>query len=179
MSRLTLAPMEAWDTVHVFPMLDQMAADEARPYPRQTPEDRKRAQSWLLDRIGAPDFGCFVVRDGQKAKGVCWGVIEPRHFMQPARVLDAKLIYVAPSHRTRGIGHRLLTALLEWGRARLGPGCVMEGMALTDGPALPMWVQAGWRPFLTRIAWVDADGQPRTDAPLAPSTESRHARAHG
>jgi hypothetical protein len=43
MSRLTLAPMEAWDTVHVFPMLEQMAADEQRPYPQQTPEDRKRA----------------------------------------------------------------------------------------------------------------------------------------
>jgi GNAT superfamily N-acetyltransferase len=169
MSRLTLAPMEAWDTVHVFPMLEQMAADEQRPYPRQTPEDRKRAQSWLLDRIGASDFGAFVVRDGQKAKGVCWGVIEPRHFMQPARVLDAKLIYVAPSHRTRGIGHRLLTALLDWGRERLGDDAVMEGVALVDGPALPMWIAAGWRPVATRIAWVDADGQPRAEAPLAPS----------
>jgi GNAT superfamily N-acetyltransferase len=106
-------------------------------------------------------------------------VIEPRHFMQPSRVLDAKLIYVAPSHRTRGIGHRLLTALLQWGRQRLGEDAVMEGVALVDGPALPMWVAAGWRPVYTRIAWVDAEGRPRDQAPLAPSTESRHARAHG
>jgi GNAT superfamily N-acetyltransferase len=179
MSRLTLAPMAAWDTVHVFPMLAQMAADEARTYPRQTPDDQKRAQSWLLDQLGRPDFGAFVVRDGQKAKGVCWGVIEPRYFMQPSRVLDAKLIYVAPSHRTRGIGHRLLTALLGWGRERLGPEAVMEGVALHDSPALAMWLAAGWRPVYTRIAWVDAEGQPRDRAPLAPSDPARQHRAHG
>jgi GNAT superfamily N-acetyltransferase len=179
MGKLTLAPMEAWDTVAVFPMLEQMAADEARPYPRQTPEDIKKSQSWLLDRLGAPDFGAFVVRDGHKAKGVIFGTLERRPFVQPAQFLEARLLYVAPSHRKRGIARKLAAAILEWGRSKLGPDCVAEIMALPDMPAYPMWAETGFRPIAVRMAWVDAEGQARPDLPLAPSDHSRETRAHG
>lgn len=179
MGRLTLAPMEAWDTVAVFPMLEQMAADEARAYPRQTDEDRKRAQSWLLDRIGAPDFGAFVVRDGHKAKGVVFGSIERRPFVQPSYFVEARLLYVAPSHRKRGIARRLAAAIVEWGRQKLGPDCAVEIMALPDMPACRMWQDAGFRPIGVRMAWVDAEGHARPDLPLAPSDTSGDTRAHG
>jgi GNAT superfamily N-acetyltransferase len=179
MGKLTLAPMEAWDTVHVFPMLETMAAEEARPYPRQTPEDLKRSQSWLLDQIGRPNFGGFVVRDGYKAKGVCWGRIESRPFVQPSHYLEGSLIYVAPSHRKRGVAVRLLTALLEWGRSQIGPECVLECTALPDMPAHQMWLDAGFRPVCARLAWIDEAGQARKGVPLARSDQSGDTRAHG
>ena len=179
MGRLTLAPMEAWDTVAVFPMLEQMAADEARPYPRQTPDDIKKSQSWLLDQLGLPTFGAFVVRDGHKAKGVVFGTLERRPFVQPAQFLEARLLYVVPSHRRRGIARRLAAALVEWGRSKLGPGCVTEITALPDMAAHAMWIAAGFHPICTRLAWIDEHGQARPGLPLAPSDQSRDTRAHG
>ena len=179
MGKLTLAPMEAWDTVHVFPMLEQMAADEAVPYPQQTADDRKHAQSWLLDQLGRPDFGAFVVRDGYKAKGVIWGTIERRPFVQPSRFLEARLLYVTPSHRRRGLARRLAEAIVAWGRQRLGADCVTELMTLPNTPAAAMWAEAGFQPIGVRMAWIDATGQARPDMPLAPSRDSRETRAHG
>ena len=62
------------------PMLEQMAADEARAYPRQTPESLVRLQGWLLDQIGRPDFGAFVVV-AVTAFGVLFlGGMSGRHF---------------------------------------------------------------------------------------------------
>lgn len=179
MGKLTLAPMEAWDTVAMLPMLEQMAADEARAYPRQTPQSVARVQSWLLDQLGRPHFGAFVVRDGHKAKGFVWGTLETRPFVEPAQFVEARILYVAPSHRKRGIARKLAAAIVEWGRARLGPEAVVEIMALPDMPAYPMWLEAGFRPIGVRMAWVDDAGQARPDVPLARPTDSRESRAHG
>lgn len=176
---LKLARMEPWDLIAVLPMLQQMAADERRPYPAQDPEDVARVQGWLLDQLPRQDFGAFVVRDGHKAKGVCWGTIEYRPFVHPERYLDGRLIYVMPSHRKRGVAARLLTALYEWGRSMLGPGCVLECKALPDMPAHQMWLEAGFRPVYTRLAWVDAEGHPLPHPPLAPPKPVRDTRRMG
>lgn len=171
---LKLAPMAPFDLVAVLPMLRQMAEDEARAYPTQTPEDIAGVQGWLLDqlcdpitRLPNPDFGAFVVRDGNKAKGVIWGLIERRAFMSPPRILCARIIYVMPSHRRRGIAARLLAALLAWGRERLGPDCIMEGTTLPGSEAYRLWLEAGWKPVYVRIAWIGEDGKSLAHAPLA------------
>jgi GNAT superfamily N-acetyltransferase len=183
MGKLTLAPMEPWDTVALLPLLEQMAADEARMYPRQDPEDLAKVQGWLLDRLGSPGFGAFVMRDGFKAKGLIWGTLEHRPFVQPRDYLEARLLYVAASHRKRGIARKLAAALTGWARERLGPDAAIEIMALPDMAAYPMWKAAGFRTIGIRMAWIDEQGQVRPGIPLAPPRASRDTpermEAHG
>ena len=176
---LKLAPMAPYDLIAVLPMLQQMAADEARPYPAQTPEDVQAVQGWLLDQLGRPDFGAWVVRDGHKAKGFCWAVIDVRPFVRPSRYLDVRIVYVAPSHRRRGVAARLGAAVYAWGRERLGPECVLECSALPDMPAHQLWLDTGFRPVYTRLAWIDAQGRPLAHAPLALPIKARHTRGVG
>jgi GNAT superfamily N-acetyltransferase len=175
MGKLTLAPMEPWDTVALLPLLEQMAADEARTYPRQTPESLAKLQGWLLDHLGRPDFAAFVVRDGFKAKGVVWGVLEYRPLVEPHDYLDARLLYVAPSHRKRGLARKLCAALAGWARAEKGPDVAIELMALPDMQAYPMWKAAGFRTIGIRMAWIDEQGQVRPGVPLAPPRTSRES----
>lgn len=175
---LKLAPMAPFDLIAVTPMLQRMAEEEARPYPQAVPDGPQRLQGWLLTQIGQPHFGGFVVRDGHKAKGVIWGTIEARPLAAPHQYVEARVLYVLPSHRRRGVAAKLVAALYTWGRERLGPGCVLECSAL-PGPALALWVDAGCRPVYTRLAWVDAEGQPIAQAPLALRPVRRDTSAHG
>lgn len=176
---LKLAEMAPYDLIAILPMLQRMAADEARVYPTQTPEDVAQVQGWLLEQIGRPHFGGFVVRDGNKAKGVLWGTLECRPFVRPDRFVEARLLYVMPSHRHRGVAGRLLAALYAWGRARLGPECVLECNAIPGLPAHQLWLDAGCQPLYTRLAWIDAEGKPRAEPPLAPRKGVRDTRREG
>lgn len=176
---LKLAPMAPFDLIAVTPMLQRMAEEEARPYPRVRPDSPQRIQGWLLERLGTPWFGAFVVRDGNKAKGFIWGTVEARPLADPPAFVEMRVLYVAPSHRRRGVASRLIAAMFAWGRSVLGDECVFECDAVVGHPAYQMWVEAGGVPLTTRFAWVDSAGHARAGQPLALRPVRRDTSAHG
>ena len=175
MSRFAVVPMESWDLLAVTPMLK--AWHQEQPATPPLPDDHHlRLQGWLLDRLGSPELGAFVIRDGAKAKGMTWGVLGHHDNNDGGMVLDWRAIYVQPHFRGRGFGHRMLTALLQWGRER-APGCVLEWFA--DGDAANHWASAGAVEVSRRFAWVDADGAPKAGLPLAPPAPRRNSGVGG
>jgi GNAT superfamily N-acetyltransferase len=68
------------------------------------------------------------------------------HFVfEPRRVLHINALYVLDSHRTRGVGQKLLEAILDWGRSQ---GCVeAELNTLVANPARSLYEKLGFRAF--------------------------------
>jgi GNAT superfamily N-acetyltransferase len=60
----------------------------------------------------------------------------------PRQVLEIKAVYVVPAMRNAGLGSRLLSAVLDWGRTR---GCHECGLTVVNGnPAIALYRKHGF-----------------------------------
>jgi GNAT superfamily N-acetyltransferase len=73
--------------------------------------------------------------------GLAWGRIESA---QP-KVANLYQMWVAPNHRQRGAGQRLLAAVIAWARAKQADYLDL-GVTYRDSPAMRLYTRAGFQP---------------------------------
>ncbi len=106
-----------------------LARDEARP-----PEEGSA-------RLADPGAATFIaIADGEDA-----GLATGRDYEGQEGAAGLFGMWVAPSHRGRGIGGALVDAVVAWARAR-GSGRVLLDVADANAPAIALYERKGFQP---------------------------------
>jgi GNAT superfamily N-acetyltransferase len=109
-----------------------LAAERARP---------DAAWAHRLDAAArAPWDLPLVARVGEAAIGLAWARVDRAE----PDVAHLHQVWVAPEHRGRGVGQRLVHAAIEWARAA-GARHLALGVACGDGPAARLYTRAGFQ----------------------------------
>ena len=120
----------------------------------------ERYRMFLLESILRPDMAVFVARDAGQAVGYIAG-----RLMGPAVIYDERLegvvqdAYVAPGHRNRGIGSRLLVRLLAHFREKGATNVLLDVSALNPD-AERFWRRYGFGEFRHTL-WISLGGEER------------------
>lgn len=157
------------DDLLLFPQTwrEWRAADLARgvlPYPDLAPE---RINAILLQQMAQnPGWHAVVAiprAHSRHLKGFCGGrlVLEP---FAPERRAVVDLLAVDPKFQGQQIERGLIIRFWTW--AQEHGATVLEAGYQPGTVAADLWVSAGMRPYLVRAAWVDAEGQPRSETPF-------------
>ena len=121
---------------------------------------------YLLRQMDDPDVVVLVADDGGDAVGYAYGVLEGYDYMAlrgPAGLLHD--IIVDPGYRRRGVGRRLLEAVIETMTARGAPRLVLSTAARNEA-AQRLFASVGFRPTMIEMTHeLDAGGADRDAAP--------------
>ena len=106
-----------------------LAQDEARPL-----------EEWSA-RLADPDGATFIaIADGEDV-----GLATGRDYEGHEGAAGLFGMWVAPSHRGRGIGGALVDAVVAWARAR-GSGRLLLDVADANAPAIALYERKGFQP---------------------------------
>ncbi len=125
------------------------AVDPARFF--QVPDVEQGYAHWFSREL-ARDAAIVLVADlGGEIVGYCYGSVEGRDW---SRLLDAHGaihdLFVAPSHRQRGIGKKLLSTMVERFHARGAERVVLSTMVSNMG-AQRLFEACGFRPTMLEM----------------------------
>ncbi|HEU4720211.1 MAG TPA: GNAT family N-acetyltransferase [Gemmatimonadaceae bacterium] len=135
----------AFDAQRFLPARDRMPADYA---------------AFLLRQLEKPSVAVLVADDVGDVVGYAYGVVEGYDYMAlrgPAGVLHD--IIVDPEARGRGVGRRLLDAVIEDMRARGAPRLVLSTAARNEA-AQRLFASAGFRPTMIEMTRELSAGSP-------------------
>jgi ribosomal protein S18 acetylase RimI-like enzyme len=127
-------------------MVSEMASLGGRRISNQA-EDWVRATETIRDRLEQPDY-LYLLAVLPQEPGVVAGFIEARienvyPVFEPVQSLHICALYVAHTHRRKGIGRRLLQAALEWGKQA---GCRETDLnVLKDNSAHSLYHSLGFK----------------------------------
>lgn len=184
--RPNIRPMTLVDVPTVMPMYAAAVAEErGQPgvpaYPGVVDADTLAHEYGrvLVGSLGAPGFGAFVTapvgkRGQEKPKGYVIGRLCQRTLGEPKLLAVGEMIYVDPAFRDRGLSHALAAAFWAWGQ-ECG-ATALEAQHIPGSVGERIWLAAGFRPYLVRTIFADADWQPRLDTPQRPIASSPPAR---
>jgi ribosomal protein S18 acetylase RimI-like enzyme len=136
-------PEAPWLVTMIYGMVQEMAR-----YGGHEPAAAEIASAHLMrpiaEQLSSKDT-CYVV--AESAQGERLGVAGAEMTTlggayAPKRVLHISAVYVLPAARVRGIGSRLLTAVLEWGRAQGIDACDLNVIA--GNPAKSLYEKFGF-----------------------------------
>lgn len=85
------------------------------------------------------DFPVVAEVDG-KFIGMAWAQTDPTK-----GIASLFQMWVAPAHRSCGVGRKLLAAVIDWSRLR-GVGRIVLGVTCGDSPARRLYESAGFKP---------------------------------
>lgn len=136
------APQE-WQTYRDLRLLALAESPEA--FGRTLAEEQLRPDEAWASRLRAGvaselDLPLLAEAAGQPV-GLAWGRIEPAS----PDVAHLYQMWVAPGHRRRGVGGRLLAAVVAWSQARQASYLEL-GVTLGDTPARRLYERAGFAP---------------------------------
>jgi GNAT superfamily N-acetyltransferase len=97
-------------------------------------------ESWQ-QRLGLEDVATFVAAVGERDVGL---VVSAPYDGQPD-ALGLFAMWVAPSHRGRGIGGALVDAVVAWARGR-GARRIVLDVADANAPAVALYAAKGFQP---------------------------------
>ena len=130
------------DTHHGFDSRRFLAASDGTP---------ARYASFLGTQLENPDVSILVAEESGEVVGYAYASIEGYDYMSlrgPAALLQD--LIVEPGHRRRGVGRRLLDAMLDHLKARGAPLVVLS-TAHRNETAQRLFAQAGFRPTMVEM----------------------------
>ncbi|HET9959216.1 MAG TPA: GNAT family N-acetyltransferase [Polyangiaceae bacterium] len=108
-----------------------------------------RSEPWLLERFTQPDEVCFVAQRDKNIVGFVWAKAQPAPplpvFVPERHLLIADLI-VTEAQRRAGIGQKLLSRALAWGKRR-GLTRVQLSAFTENRAACALYEKLGFRPL--------------------------------
>jgi len=171
-------------------LLAELEPTRPLPYPAYGPEDLDSFTLWLARRLEQdPAVLVYVATDEPTGElvGYLGGEVSERALGDPRVYGAAHWLYIAPTHRGRGLARALVTRAVADLEA-LGVTHVELAAAAGD----PQWVARGWVPYLMHhvlpLAAVRAGAAerppvephtptaPTAPAPVAPATPPRKRR---
>lgn len=120
--------------------------------PPAAPQGARRYARRLVDRLDDPMSRVFVAEDSGSVVGYVLGVVvdlAPEMFAQEPSGFLAD-IYVAESHRRRGIGRALVDSLRAW-FASQGLGYFEWHVAALNEESIAFWRSVGGRDVMLRM----------------------------
>jgi len=165
MSEVKVRPAQIDDAESVFVAWQALRAYYASVDRRIIPapvgrEEFAAAYAALLAR---PVAASFVAIDGKRLVGFISGAIEQN---QPDRLPERHVavgqLYVAESHRRRGLGLQLFQAIADWASAQDGVSHFEMPVLAADAEAMSFWQSIGFSPFIQRL-WAPLSA-PERDA---------------
>lgn len=124
------------------------------PRYRLSDDGPERYRMFLLESLLRPDRAVLVARDAGRVVGYIAG-----RLVGPAVIYDERLegviqdTYVAPGHRNRGVGSRLLERLLAYFREKGATNAMLDVSALNPD-AERFWRRHGFGEFRHTL-WMD------------------------
>lgn len=143
-----------------MPDIRLLGSDDARVLQTVAPDvfDHAVDPQWAAEFLADPRHHLAVALDDGRVVGMASAF----HYVHPdkAPMLFVNEVGVAPTHRRRGLGRRLLAALFERGRA-LGCTEAWLGTEVSNGAARGLYAAVGMdedpEPFVTYTRKLDAE----------------------
>ncbi|HJQ21049.1 MAG TPA: GNAT family N-acetyltransferase [Gemmatimonadaceae bacterium] len=107
--------------------------------------------SYLVSQLRKSSAAVFVAEDDGRVIGYAWGGLEGIDYMAlrgPAGAIYD--VIVDPSHRRKGVGRMLLSAIMAFLKSADAPRVVLS-TAVQNEPARRLFASAGFRPTMTEM----------------------------
>ncbi len=141
----------AWEALRLY-----NASLDSRIVP--SPVSETEFKAGLAEILSNPMSAAFVLAEGAGIAGFASGRIQRN---QPDRLPEhhatVGYLYVAPSHRRRGLGRELFLAIAGWAGQRGNVSHVEMPVLASDTEAAAFWRALGFTPFIERL-WAPLDG---------------------